>query len=858
MHWFMRRRGVLGIPLVALLAVSTAFLAGAGPVSASGARAGVYRNPVIPETAPDPAVIKALDGYYYLIATSDAQPGGAFHILPTWRSTDLVHWQFVGDGMMARPSWTTPDAGLWAPDIQYFNGRYYLYYTASDTRPLPRYGTRGGSAIGVAVADSPAGPWQDAGDSAGPAFATGPLVAPRPCVFTTDPNCSYWTIDPAVFTDRDGQHYLYFGSFFGGTVVERLNADGLHVSGPLYQVGHWDRYEGTYVIRHDVGGQAYYYNFSSSANCCLGPNTAYSVVVSRATSPLGPFVDQNGIPMELPLAAPVPTTRPADDPAGDNVGGQAGGYPTLKPNGNRWHGVGHNAIVTDLSGRDWIVYHGTDRANGWVDGLAPGVRITYRQLLIDPIEWTADGWPVVNGGRGPSDGWQRAPVTRPAFGDDFNGSGACGAPGGGSSLSDRWRQVSGSWRLQTGSCVTGGFVEQSADQGGVLVSGQTVGAGSRTECDLRLEGSATGRYGCLVSYEDGHYLAAFLDPRTNALTTAVHADGSVPGGEQSTPLPRGFAFGDWHHLTIDQLSPNRYAVTVSNYGRDPLAVQRRTVSGVAASGRVGLVSEGARAAFDNVDAARLDLTPAPAQTTPSPGERLRAFSDEFSGPLGAQWSWVREDAARHSLGGGSLSITTHGDLYRGANDAANLLLEAQPAGDYVAETKMTFDPNRNYQQAGLLVYSDDDHYIKVGAGHFDSLSKVIAGYESLEPQPSGIASCDVQPAPGSNVAVTTYSRDRCPNEGESWDYPSNGAATANGGTATDPRVTTWIRVYRHGNLYSAYFSLDGRRWVKGTSWTLTAAGPTFPVRIGLFSFAGGSPQEVPAEFDYFRVSRLDA
>src|SRR5438270_3936221 len=265
-----------------------------------------------------------------------------------------------------------------------------------------------------------------------------------------------------------------------------MTNDGLHVVGTPIQVGHWDRYEGTYVVRHDVNGHPYYYNFSSSANCCLGPNTAYSVVVNRATSPLGPFIDQNGFPMERPEAQPVPTTRPSDDPAGDNVGAQGGGYPTLKQNGNKWHGVGHNAIVTDLSGHDWIVYHGVDAANGWVNGV-PNAEITYRQLLLDRIDWTADGWPVVNNGAGPSV-VNQGPSTTPIFGDNFNTPNGCAAPGSGSGLSANWSVLSGTWGINPGTCTTGGFAEQTATTGqGLIVSRATIPPGYRAACDLRLE-----------------------------------------------------------------------------------------------------------------------------------------------------------------------------------------------------------------------------------------------------------------------------------------------------------------------------------------------------------------------------------
>lgn len=220
---------ILGALLVALL------LAGGPAVTHSASLAGqaqqtttAYSNPIIAQNAPDPAIIKALDGYYYIVTSSDFWQGGTFHLLPIFRSTDLTHWTYVADTFAARPNWMPGNAGVWAPDIQYYNHKYYLYYMASWTNALPKYGTNGGSAIGVATADSPAGPWTDSGDSAGPGYTSGPIVPPRPCVFNTDPGCYYWTFDPAEFTDQDGQKYLYYGSYFGGTLVQKLAPDGLH------------------------------------------------------------------------------------------------------------------------------------------------------------------------------------------------------------------------------------------------------------------------------------------------------------------------------------------------------------------------------------------------------------------------------------------------------------------------------------------------------------------------------------------------------------------------------------------------------------------------------------------------------
>src|SRR5690349_18221622 len=77
------------------------------PVSARSASLGhtakqtafTYSNPVIPQNAPDPSIIKALDGYYYLAASSDFWQGGGYHILPVFRSTDLVHWAWITDAL---------------------------------------------------------------------------------------------------------------------------------------------------------------------------------------------------------------------------------------------------------------------------------------------------------------------------------------------------------------------------------------------------------------------------------------------------------------------------------------------------------------------------------------------------------------------------------------------------------------------------------------------------------------------------------------------------------------------------------------------------------------------------------------
>ena len=85
-----------------------------------------YRNPVIDYSLPDPTVIKADDGYFYLYATEDIRN------TPIHRSRNLVDWEEIGTAFTeeTRPTFE-PKGGLWAPDINYIDGRYVLYYSMS-------------------------------------------------------------------------------------------------------------------------------------------------------------------------------------------------------------------------------------------------------------------------------------------------------------------------------------------------------------------------------------------------------------------------------------------------------------------------------------------------------------------------------------------------------------------------------------------------------------------------------------------------------------------------------------------------------------------------------------------------------
>ncbi len=361
-------------------------LATAQTPAAAARRSTTYSNPLKLATGlgpgvscPDPAIFKQpKDGVntWYLYCTGDPLNSGdkdangslRNHLIPQYQSYDLSHWTYIGDAFQTTPAWVGNATNqFWAPAVKHFNGRYYLYYVAPNT-PM------GGGAIGVAISASPAGPWIDSGS---------PVVAPEPNPY--NPSFGRFVIDPDVIADSTGQRYISYGTFNGGISVRKLSPDGLSSDASTETQIAVDNYaEGGAYFKH--GG--YFYFFVSTANCCDGPLSGYSVRVGRALTPMGPFVDQNGV--SLTNFAP-------------------GGSIPIAASGNRWGGPGGNVVFTDEVGQDYMLYHAVDLQAPYFDGY-PG--LTRRPALIDPIVWV-NGWPEVRGGLWASTGPQPAPAAQP-------------------------------------------------------------------------------------------------------------------------------------------------------------------------------------------------------------------------------------------------------------------------------------------------------------------------------------------------------------------------------------------------------------------------------------------------------------
>jgi arabinan endo-1,5-alpha-L-arabinosidase len=372
-----------------------------GRLPVAGTDPGSYSNPLEPripgdgvvESCADPTVIQGQepgDTTWYMYCTTDplndedrdAAGELIFHRIPTMTSEDLVNWTYVGDafpqGATGLPSWAEPDAALWAPEVVYSTtyDQYYMFFGVTDTTAAISGvdNCETDNAIGVALSDSPTGPWT---------FSDEPVVGPRQ---NAAGGCDFfWTYDPDVLGDSvEANSILYFGSYYGGVFGTNvtLTEDGAVADEQdLVPVATDNKYEGANVVYRD----GYYYLFLSATNCCNGALTGYSVFVGRSTSPLGPFVDQQGNLL---------------------TDAQAGGTPFLTMNGNRWVGTGHNTVFQDAAGDWWTIYHAVDQQDPFFES-EPG--FTKRPALLDAIDWV-NGWPTVNGGRGPSDTSMPAPA----------------------------------------------------------------------------------------------------------------------------------------------------------------------------------------------------------------------------------------------------------------------------------------------------------------------------------------------------------------------------------------------------------------------------------------------------------------
>ena len=294
-----------------------------------------YSNPVFTGfSLPDPDVIRADDGYFYLYATEHNRNDVNMKNSPIMRSKDLIDWTRVGALFtdQTHPQITDQNpAGIWAPSVNKVAGRYVVYYS----QPGRNYK----HAIGVAVSDSPAGPFTDLGK-----------------IIDSNEQGVDISIDAYLYQE-DGRNYLFWGSFRSISVLE-LTADGTAIKNKDTQKRRevaGGQYEASVVLKRD----GWYYLIVSTGDYSKGGT--YRLVAGRSRSIFGPYTDKNGNDMMSVHHELV-----------------------LKGN-NEFTSPGHcSRIITDDAGQVWLLY------NAYTEDM------DYRCLMLDRVDWV-DGWPVSPG-----------------------------------------------------------------------------------------------------------------------------------------------------------------------------------------------------------------------------------------------------------------------------------------------------------------------------------------------------------------------------------------------------------------------------------------------------------------------------
>lgn len=195
-------------------------------------------NPAITDThTADPAALVHEDTVYLYVGNDEAKDNRTFYDLKKWlvySSKDMVNWTNHGSPLKATDfKWASGDA--WASHTVEKGGKFYWYTTV-------RHATINGFAIGVAVSDSPTGPFKDA---LGKALISNDM--------TTDTDIDWDDIDPAVFVDDDGQAYIFWGNTEARWA--KLKDNMIELDGPIHDIDIPEFTEALYVHKHDD----YYY-----------------------------------------------------------------------------------------------------------------------------------------------------------------------------------------------------------------------------------------------------------------------------------------------------------------------------------------------------------------------------------------------------------------------------------------------------------------------------------------------------------------------------------------------------------------------------------------------------------------------
>lgn len=288
----------------------------------------LYRNPIRTGMYPDPSIIRVEDTYYMVNSSFIYFP-----CIPVSMSKDLVHWKIIGHAIV-NPQWARLDnleggRGYWAPDISYYEGKFYI----TATYRLNDDGTVYRKQI-IVSSETPEGPYSE------------------PAIIDED------GIDPSLFTDDDGKRYMLLNR---GARILPINKEATKQIGEaklLYYGDNKRAPEGPHLLKKD----GYYYLFEAEG----GTGPEHRITVSRSKELMGRY---EPCPYN-------PIMRQMDE-------------------GAIIQRCGHGKPVQTQKGQWYMVYLCGRK-------IGEGYSLLGRETALDPITWTADGWPIVNNLDGPS------------------------------------------------------------------------------------------------------------------------------------------------------------------------------------------------------------------------------------------------------------------------------------------------------------------------------------------------------------------------------------------------------------------------------------------------------------------------
>lgn len=300
----------------------------------------------------DPTITED-DGTFYLVSTDTQEP--ATQGVPIRSSRNLIDWRFekaaLEEGVPEEARQWSGAVGLWAPEMINYQREYRMYYSASTFGNTTSF-------IGLATAPHPLGPWTDQGE----VVKTNPTLA------------AHNAIDANIVTDRDGEQWLAYGSFFGGIYIAAINKATGKLKNPadfgkqiaLRPQSVEGAIEGPFIYYNE--NTDYFYLFVSFDSL----NDTYNIRVGRSREVTGPYLDKNGRQLTDMTTAP------------ELIGTKLlGSYQYL--NEAPLYGPGHNSIFKRSDGAEFCVHH--IRRKPHSADFFVGIRQLY---------WLSDGWPVVS------------------------------------------------------------------------------------------------------------------------------------------------------------------------------------------------------------------------------------------------------------------------------------------------------------------------------------------------------------------------------------------------------------------------------------------------------------------------------